>query len=158
MKRRLSRKLKHAYSQTYHAFVNTIMSLKDAIVQILAFVGLANRQRRRRNRDFDRAGRETSGGGYVDTRSANNLNKADRVRDLEILAQVQYENRLLRKNNKEAKLLRQAMIEDSLSVSQGEAINHLAEVNRRAKEKQKQDKDRTRKNGAPDKSSPEQPE
>lgn len=125
----------------FNVVINTIIALKDAFLTVLSFFGLAKR-RTRRNRDFDRAGRESSNVSSVDSTSAANLNNADRLRDLEILAQVRYENRMLRKNSEEAENLRKAMIEDSLSVSQGAAINHLAEVNRRAKEKEKRERER----------------
>lgn len=123
----------------YFAIVNTTIALKDVFVDLLSFLGPSKRRSRRRNRSFDQAGRESGNVASVDSKSAANLNNADRQRDLEILAQVRYENRMLSKNTKESENLRQAMIEESLSVSQGAAINHLAEVNRRAKEKLKKE-------------------
>ncbi len=134
---RRMRKLKRICLAPYHALVNLSYSVLDVLETIISFIGLRRRSRRR-NKDFDRAGRESFFQPTVDSAAAAELNKADRIRDQEIISQVKYENRVLRRNNDEARELKQAMEEDSLSFSQGAAINHLAEVNRRAAKKQKQ--------------------
>ena len=139
-RRRASRQLKKILLSPYYITVNTLLSLRDAMSQILYFLGLKGRGSRRRNRDFERAGREVPNIDSIDARAAANLEKADSVRDREIIRQVIYENRMLRKNNKEAQELRESMVSENLSVSQGEAIIHLAEMNRRAAEKEKQRK------------------
>ncbi|MEM9411328.1 MAG: hypothetical protein AAGA30_09460 [Planctomycetota bacterium] len=138
IKRRISsRRLKRVLLWPFYVVANTFVALRDALDQILIFIGLKGRGRRRRNKDFERAGREVPNIESYDSRAAANLDRADQVRDKEILRQVIYENRMLRKNTKEAKELREEMISDNLSVSQGQSINHLAEMNRRAAEKEK---------------------
>ena len=124
--KRQIRKLKRIMYSPVNVVINTSLALRDVVYQVLTIVGLKGPRRRRRNRDFEKAGRESPRIESVDDRAIVNLEKADRVRDREILNQVRYEKRTLRKRTKEAEELRENMRIDNLSVSQGDAISHLA--------------------------------
>lgn len=131
---RTKRRLKWLLKSPYIALMGIVSALRDSLDTLLQILGLkAGGVPRRRNRDFERAGRERPRVDGYDANALRNLEKSDQQRDREILDRIAYENRTLRKNDKEGEQLRQMMIEESRSVSQGSSISHLAKMNQREK-------------------------
>ena len=121
----------------FYALANIAISIKEAFDTVLSLLGLKRAIPRRRNRGFERAGREVPHVDSFDSKALTNMENSDKQRDREILNRVIYENRMLRKNNAKSKELRKMMHEENMSVSQGAAISHLAKMNAKEKEKQR---------------------
>lgn len=116
---------------------NIFQSFREVLDLLLSTIGLKRRLPRRRNKDFERAGREVPNIDMADATSMKNLKAAGRTREKEVIQQVRFERRTLRKRNQQAEELRQTMEEDNRSVSQGDSISHLARMNQRHSQRKK---------------------
>lgn len=129
--------LKRMFMALMRTGYNILQSFREVFDLLLSTLGLKRRIPRRRNKDFERAGREVPTIDTADSSSMKNLNAAGRTREKEVIQQVRFERKMLRRRNQQAEELRQTMEEDNRSVSQGDAISHLARMNQRQRSKKK---------------------
>lgn len=141
----------------FYIIADICIGLKDALDQTLLFFGLKKEIRGSYNRDFEKAGRESSPRMLrVDSAAASNLNKAHLERTTESIEAEAWEKRLLARNSAAAKELREEMTSDARSVSSGSVVSHLAKMNRKAEAKSSTDASTPE--AAPDEPSKELPE
>lgn len=133
---KFQRKLKRFYIAIGRNLMGLLQSFREVFDLVLSAIGLKRRIPRRRNKDFERAGREVPHIDAADTGSLRNLDKAGKTREQEVIRQVRYERKTLRRRNQEAQQLRETMQEDNKSVSQGDALSHLARMNQRQRKKE----------------------
>ena len=90
------RRVKKILLMPFYVFANTLIGLKDVLDQTLLFLGITKGVRRRRNKDFERAGRESFPRIHeVDATAAAKLQKVHLERASESLNAGLRERRLL---------------------------------------------------------------
>ena len=135
------RKLKRILLAPFYALAYNVISLKDTFQQAMSSLGLSRDIPRHRNRDFERAGKESSLPPMVDRAATANLNNATKVRQDEIANAAIVENRLLKGRGEKSKEFREQKAKEKTSVSQGNVISHLARMQQKSKQKENADPD-----------------
>lgn len=129
------RQIKRLILFPFASFLNNLIGLKDLIVQAFVSLGFSKSIPRRRNRDFELAGKEEPLRSFVDPVAAANLRNAQHLRTEETIRAATKENKLLKGRSKNAEEFRQNKVQEKSSVSQGSVVSHLASMQQKAKEK-----------------------
>ena len=141
IRRSLYRQIQKGLLVPVHIAINLGVSLRDLFQVSLAFFGVHPQIKKSRNVDFDRAGRVSLQKPRLDLKAELNLRRAHSVREREIVNQVRFENRMLSRDNcVQAEKFREEMKSESVSVSSGAIVNHLAKVQRRHSDPPKSDR------------------
>lgn len=139
-KRKRDRKIKRLVTTPVDAVLSVWQNIRELFDLVMSITGLRHRQPRRYNRDFEKAGKEVPRVDDVDSGSLKALKQATKTREQEIIQQVKFERKTLRRKTADAEELRQSMQDDNQSVSRGDSISHLARMNEQARKKKASEK------------------
>ena len=126
-KQGLLKRVFHALTLPFRSLGGSLIELRDSLIGP-GFFRLPFLSRRRRSREFDKAGKQPRGGRRARTTGAV-FRKGERERKRELIEAERENRKYLSGNSAEAVEYRERLEQRNVECSRGETINHLAKVN-----------------------------